>query len=624
MCFKKIALSLFIFIICISNTYAFRYTNEVIGAEEKATELQKKIKDFNPKQKHFILTFYNKQKADKKKLTHKDLEQYFSEIDSWEIKICEDSLEANLNDNWKACVINCAINVALLWDTCKTYDWEEKEIFVKIKVPHEESSNNHSHSHTSWSIWSFIPQGQIVQTQNTPNTQVETIPPVYPTPIVKFTPRVVETVQAEIESLKVATVKIKTIAEEKTTPENVTLQVKAVEKIVDTLDEYVQASWELFRIAEISKTPLDIKEYNKSWTKYKAAAISANNAVKELAIVWKWTPMEDHTASLKEKPLSIDLTKSSKTLEQLTQDAYDKHLDEVRKQNSEKQAESESGSITDDPDNQGSIEEDFEEEHFDWDTWYSSDLDNKNEDLTKEGYYKYLEKMDEENSKIQSKLEGASFPKELENQAKVVEKNIQEFSEYIKASWEYFRLKKDPKTLDDSQIISVWSKEILEKHNELYGSITKLEALGAWTVIEKYSQNISYASASIAKDTKTTLQNAQALKYTSWTDTQASTATAEKKSKIPTIKCGWLPGCNSAGTPVKVEWIFSTIIAETIKYVAVCAVIALMISGIMYMLSGWEEEKTSKAKKWILYSMVAVVISMLSWFIITTLNTLTL
>jgi succinate dehydrogenase/fumarate reductase cytochrome b subunit len=55
-----------------------------------------------------------------------------------------------------------------------------------------------------------------------------------------------------------------------------------------------------------------------------------------------------------------------------------------------------------------------------------------------------------------------------------------------------------------------------------------------------------------------------------------------------------------------------------IKYVAVLAVIALMISGVMYMFSDWEEEKTKKAKSWILWSLTAVVLSISSYYIVTT------
>ena len=43
-----------------------------------------------------------------------------------------------------------------------------------------------------------------------------------------------------------------------------------------------------------------------------------------------------------------------------------------------------------------------------------------------------------------------------------------------------------------------------------------------------------------------------------------------------------------------------------IQYVAVIAVIAVMIGGIMYLLSSGEEEKTQKAKNIIIWALVGV------------------
>jgi len=85
----------------------------------------------------------------------------------------------------------------------------------------------------------------------------------------------------------------------------------------------------------------------------------------------------------------------------------------------------------------------------------------------------------------------------------------------------------------------------------------------------------------------------------------------------PKINCKWLPGCDSDDLKV-IEKVSSNIIAEMIKYVAVFAVIALMISGVMYMFSDWDEEKTKKAKSWILWSLIAVVLSISSYYIVTT------
>jgi len=87
-------------------------------------------------------------------------------------------------------------------------------------------------------------------------------------------------------------------------------------------------------------------------------------------------------------------------------------------------------------------------------------------------------------------------------------------------------------------------------------------------------------------------------------------------AKWPKILDDWLPG--SGWWDDVIVKVGSNIIAEMIKYVAVLAVIALMISWVMYMFSDWEEEKTKKAKTWILWSLVAVILSISSYYIVTT------
>lgn len=91
----------------------------------------------------------------------------------------------------------------------------------------------------------------------------------------------------------------------------------------------------------------------------------------------------------------------------------------------------------------------------------------------------------------------------------------------------------------------------------------------------------------------------------------------------PDVVCDWLPGCSSGGAWQAGGAFFSflwELISQTIQYVAVVAVIALMISGIMYLISGWEEEKVAKAKKMILWSLVWVLLSTSAWAIINLLN----
>lgn len=101
-------------------------------------------------------------------------------------------------------------------------------------------------------------------------------------------------------------------------------------------------------------------------------------------------------------------------------------------------------------------------------------------------------------------------------------------------------------------------------------------------------------------------------------------------SATPDVNCAWLPWCansTSITTPSKVNianniWakFMSKFIWEFIQIVAVFAVFALIFSGIMYLLSAWEEEKANKAKKWIIWSLVWVFVSISAWWIINFLN----
>ena len=104
-------------------------------------------------------------------------------------------------------------------------------------------------------------------------------------------------------------------------------------------------------------------------------------------------------------------------------------------------------------------------------------------------------------------------------------------------------------------------------------------------------------------------------------------------TEAPKVNCICLPGCpdkdieNQGGynidDNVTLKWV-SALIWEFIKYVAVVAVITLMISGIMYLVSGWEEEKVKKAKTWIIWSLVWVFFSVSAWWIINVLNSLSI
>lgn len=64
--------------------------------------------------------------------------------------------------------------------------------------------------------------------------------------------------------------------------------------------------------------------------------------------------------------------------------------------------------------------------------------------------------------------------------------------------------------------------------------------------------------------------------------------------------------------------------SELIKFVAAVAVIALMLSWIMLIISGWQEEKFKKAKTWFIWSLIWVLVSLSAWFLISFLNNLSI
>lgn len=96
----------------------------------------------------------------------------------------------------------------------------------------------------------------------------------------------------------------------------------------------------------------------------------------------------------------------------------------------------------------------------------------------------------------------------------------------------------------------------------------------------------------------------------------------------PSVTCAWLPWCQSDA--LNNSWdsndwtlavnVLSNFIWEFIQIVAVFAVFALIFSWIFYLISSWDEEKANKAKKWIIWSLVGVFLSILAWWIINFIN----
>ncbi|MDD3646682.1 MAG: pilin [Candidatus Gracilibacteria bacterium] len=104
-------------------------------------------------------------------------------------------------------------------------------------------------------------------------------------------------------------------------------------------------------------------------------------------------------------------------------------------------------------------------------------------------------------------------------------------------------------------------------------------------------------------------------------------------STAPSVNCIGLPGCldDDMGNPKPVNIennvagdFMVGVVKEFIKYIAVIAVISVMISGIMYLVSGGEEEKINRAKKWIIWSLVGVILSISAWGIINFINQLSI
>ncbi|MGE4443686.1 MAG: hypothetical protein AB7E37_01675 [Candidatus Altimarinota bacterium] len=96
----------------------------------------------------------------------------------------------------------------------------------------------------------------------------------------------------------------------------------------------------------------------------------------------------------------------------------------------------------------------------------------------------------------------------------------------------------------------------------------------------------------------------------------------------PEVVCNGLPGCKSdtvgqVNNSVTSESFFAfvgNLISTTIQYIAVLSVLALVVAGIMYLVSAGEEEKVKKAKSAIIWSLVGVLVSTTAWAIINLLN----
>lgn len=101
----------------------------------------------------------------------------------------------------------------------------------------------------------------------------------------------------------------------------------------------------------------------------------------------------------------------------------------------------------------------------------------------------------------------------------------------------------------------------------------------------------------------------------------------------PSFNCIWLPGCKDSefNTPeavtqdtvnqsnVLIAFIWN-VISELIKYVAVFAVIWIIISWLSLMFSWWNEEKATKAKTYLIWAIAWVIVAWLWYTIIDLIN----
>jgi hypothetical protein len=80
-----------------------------------------------------------------------------------------------------------------------------------------------------------------------------------------------------------------------------------------------------------------------------------------------------------------------------------------------------------------------------------------------------------------------------------------------------------------------------------------------------------------------------------------------------------LPGCDKYYEtnidPIKNN-LLTTVISRLVIYVGIAAIITLMVSGLYYLISLGNEEKTKKANKMIFYSIFGLVIAVFSYVII--------
>ena len=73
---------------------------------------------------------------------------------------------------------------------------------------------------------------------------------------------------------------------------------------------------------------------------------------------------------------------------------------------------------------------------------------------------------------------------------------------------------------------------------------------------------------------------------------------------------------NTSGTSI--PEMIGNIIKLLLSFVGGLSVLIIVIAGIMYITSGGDESRVDTAKKWIIYAIVGLVVSLLAWVIVNT------
>lgn len=106
-------------------------------------------------------------------------------------------------------------------------------------------------------------------------------------------------------------------------------------------------------------------------------------------------------------------------------------------------------------------------------------------------------------------------------------------------------------------------------------------------------------------------------------------------AEAPLVNCTWLPWCadKNKSNPIPVTDINNSnliikltgwLISELIKFTSVFWVIWIIISWLMLIFSGWNEEKMIQARKYIFWSMTWTMLSSTAYLIISVLNKITI